>query len=585
MLAKTAAMARKLTVLLVAAIFLIFFSTSTKADELLDVQNQINKKNSELSKTQASLESIKRSIANISGSLTGSQADLEKANVQASLVKQDLDKAEIELAAKRESLDYLIQVRNKQIRSVYQFPQRTALEMFLSEGDLDGFTENLSYQSSVLGDSRKLIKAVNEEVLANENTRNEILKSKNELDTLVASLNTKIAELKSNYSASLAQQAALSNQTVRIKSALGGLTTKQNQLIAAKIGNSIATGSLALADDANARVTFNPGFSPAFAAFSFGAFTHRNGMSQYGARARAAAGQSAEQILGAYYPGSALNKNYPVAQNITVNGTNEYGQSFSNEVWNFEEYVKHLYEVPASWPMETLKAQAVAARSYAVAYTNNGGKAICPSQSCQVVKREINAVAWQQAVDATRGWVLTGGSGFQYSSTSGGYLNTSGWDTTCGNMSCWPGSAWESLAPSPWFYKGWYKNLAGATCGRSHPWLNEAEFADMLNSWVVYNNGSSADKARVVTTDTGCWGGNPYSVVEMRNRANQLGGAYSSVQGATASYANNGTTSSVSFLTDRGVLTVDGQKFKDIFNLRAPGYLVIKTPLYNIERK
>jgi SpoIID/LytB domain protein len=579
-------MARKLTVLLVAAILLFLFSSSSSADELLDVQNQINKKNSELSRTQASLDSIKRSIAGISNSLTGSQSELEKASVQAEVVKKDLDKAETDLAEKRESLDYLLEVRNRQIRAVYMFPQRTALEMFLTENDLEGFTENLSYQSSVLGDSRKLIKAVNEEVVAMENTRNEILKSKNELDTLIVSLNTKIAELQSNYSASVSQQAALNNQTVRIKSSLAGLTTKQNQLIAAKIGNSIATGSLALADDANARVTFNPGFSPAYAAFSFGAFTHRNGMSQYGARARANAGQSAEQILAHYYPGTGLNKGYPVAQNITVNGTNEYGQTFNNEVWNFEEYVKHLYEVPASWPMEVLKAQAVAARSYAVKYTNNGTKSICPSQSCQVVKREINASAWQQAVEATRGWVLTGGSGsYQYSSTSGGYLNTSGWDTTCGNMSCWPSQAWESLAPSPWFYKGWYKTLSGATCGRSHPWLNEEQFADILNSWVVYQNGNSNDKSRVVTTDTGCWGGNPYSAGEMKSRADQLGGGFTKVHGATASYSNGGFTSSVSFLTDRGVLTVDGPKFKDIFNLRAPGHLVIRTPLYNIERK
>lgn len=532
------------------------------------------------------MDRIKRSIASISNSLSGSQSELEKASSEAEVVKKDLDKAETDLAEKRESLNYLIEIRNRQIRSLYQFPQRTALEMFLSEGDLEGFTENLSYQSSVLGDSRKLIKAVNEEVLAMENTRNEIQKSKNDLDSLIASLNNKIAELKSSYSSSLAQQSSLNNQTVRIKSSLAGLTTKQNELIAAKIGNSLATGSLALADDANARITFNPGFSPAFAAFSFGAYTHRNGMSQYGAKARANAGQSAEQILAAYYPGSSLNKNYPLAQNITVNGTNEYGQTFSNEVWNFEEYVKHLYEVPSSWPMEVLKAQAVAARSYAVSYTNNGGKAICPSQSCQVVKKEINASSWQQAVEATRGWVLTGGSGFQFSSTSGGYLNTSGWDTTCGNMSCWPDQAWESLAPSPWFYKGWYKSLSGATCGRSHPWLTQAEFVDILNSWVVYTKGNSSDKARVTTTDTGCWGGSPYSVAEMKSRADQLGGSYNSITGNPAMTPSNaGFTSSITFFTDRGGLTIDGQVFKDIFNLRAPGHLVIKTPLYNIERK
>lgn len=37
-------MARKLSVLLVAAVFLILFTSPSKADELLDVQNQINQK-------------------------------------------------------------------------------------------------------------------------------------------------------------------------------------------------------------------------------------------------------------------------------------------------------------------------------------------------------------------------------------------------------------------------------------------------------------------------------------------------------------------------------------------------------------
>ncbi|HSX58454.1 MAG TPA: SpoIID/LytB domain-containing protein [Candidatus Saccharimonadales bacterium] len=576
-------MPKKLIILIIVLSFFALMRGPIKADELLDVQNQINKKNSELSTTQANLAKIQRDISSLSSNINGSQADLAKASAQASEVQKELDKAEDDLTQKRASLDYLINVRNKQIREVYQFPERTPLELFLSKGDLTGFSENLSYQSQVLGDSHKLIKTVNEEVVVLEKARNDVLKSKNDLDTLVASINSKLASLKSSYSGAVGQQAYLSNQTVKIKSSLGGLTTKQNQLIATKIGNSIATGSLALADDANARLSFNPGFSPAFAAFSFGAYTHRNGMSQYGALGRANSGQSAEQILAKYYPGTTLNKNYSIPGTIVVNGTNDYGQNFNNVTYGFNEYIKHLYEVPSSWPIEVLKAQAVAARSYAIRY----GSPICPSQSCQEVKQEINASSWQSAVDATSNWVLTGGSGsFQYSSTSGGYLNTSGWDTTCGNISCWPSSAYESIGGSPWFYKGWYKSLGGATCGRSHPWLTQTEFTDILNSWVVYTRGSAADKARVVSTDTACWGGSPYSVSEMKARADALGGSYSSVSGNPVMTPDSGGfTSSMTFYTDRGGLTISGGAFKDIFNLRAPGYLVIKTPLYNIERK
>ena len=41
-------------------------------------------------------------------------------------------------------------------------------------------------------------------------------------------------------------------------------------------------------------------------------------------------------------------------------------------------------ESPASWPAAALSAQAVAARSYALAYTNNGASLICDTTACQV---------------------------------------------------------------------------------------------------------------------------------------------------------------------------------------------------------
>ena len=49
--------------------------------------------------------------------------------------------------------------------------------------------------------------------------------------------------------------------------------------------------------------------------------------------------------------------------------------------------MKRIYEMPSSWGdqggMEALKAQAVAARSYALAR----GGSICATEACQVVKR------------------------------------------------------------------------------------------------------------------------------------------------------------------------------------------------------
>ena len=49
-------------------------------------------------------------------------------------------------------------------------------------------------------------------------------------------------------------------------------------------------------------------------------------------------------------------------------------------------------------------------------------------------------------------------------------------------------------------------------------------------------------------------------------------------------YNNNGSTQSVSFGTNKGSVNMTGEEFKKAFNLRAPGYIGIKSSLFNIEK-
>ena len=112
-----------------------------------------------------------------------------------------------------------------------------------------------------------------------------------------------------------------------------------------------------------------------------------------------------------------------------LEGKNEYGQEFNNESMNIEEYLKHLYEMPTGWDMKALQAQAIAARSYALARTNKGQSSIPPNQSGQVVKKEINDGRWQEAVTSTSGKVMVSGGNpisAWYSSTHGGFALKSG---------------------------------------------------------------------------------------------------------------------------------------------------------------
>jgi len=243
--------------------------------------------------------------------------------------------------------------------------------------------------------------------------------------------------------------------------------------------------------------------------------------------------------------------------------------------------------MPSSWHGEALKAQAVAARTYAYRYKSQGTE-ICTTEACQVFRKsksENPPDEWKRAVDDTKGQVLDGVVTF-YSSTSGGYLSTKGWDTTDGGGgSNFIDKAYEKIGGSPWLYKAWYTqsySINSDKCGRSNPWLSPEEMADLLNASLVLAKGSGDEVSRISPVTTQCWSGNPYSMAELRDIARKYGGIDSA--GSISVSLGDGVTQSI---TINGV-TVSGADFKKAFNLRAPGRLSIPQSgfsFFNIERK
>ena len=97
-----------------------------------------------------------------------------------------------------------------------------------------------------------------------------------------------------------------------------------------------------------------------------------------------------------------------------------------------EDYLRGVVpaEMYANWPLEALKAQAVAARSYTLASLSPEHEYdICATVECQVYRgMEIEHPRTDQAIAATRGLVLTYGGDFArtyYHSDSGGFLASS----------------------------------------------------------------------------------------------------------------------------------------------------------------
>lgn len=111
------------------------------------------------------------------------------------------------------------------------------------------------------------------------------------------------------------------------------------------------------------------------------------------------------------------------------------GLGVVNDV-SLEDYVRGISEVPSSWPIEAQKAQAIAARTYALWERSRSvatehqalGADICATQACQVYtgltkERADEAGLWRAAVEATAGEViLYEGAPIvaKYSSSNGG---------------------------------------------------------------------------------------------------------------------------------------------------------------------
>lgn len=527
--------------------------------EIARLQEEINKLNEARSQSISATKPLEGQLQNLKAQLNQIQNNI--VSLSQKIVKKEADlNARTQKIAEQQAL-LEARVRSYYIRSFLNSP----LAVIFSNDSAGGILRELSYRAATTREDQKVIISITQEITDLLIQKEGLEKDKKSL----AGLQVEVDKNADFLGGEIDKAKEFQNN---LTSKIAELNAKQQAILAAKSGNFVTSvGDVPLADDANSRPTFDPGFRPAFAPFSFGAYTHRNGMSQYGAKGRAEAGQSAEDILKAYYPGSSLNKSYSVPATINVDG-------FGSRAFE-DEYMKRIYEMPNSFPKEALKAQAVAARTYAI----RRGGSICATESCQVYKDSNKGGAWEEAVNETKGWVLEGGANAQYSSTTGGYGNQSGWDTKCGSRNCWTADAYEKIAGSPWFYKGWYKDRSGATCGRSHPWLNQEQMADILNAYIVYKANDQAD--RISPIDTSCWPGNPFSMGEMRDKANNHGGAVTAVSSVSVIYSNDGATATVTFSTNRGSMSISGSDFKTVFNLRAPGYVSIKSPLYNIETK
>lgn len=554
-----------------------YFVGSVKANaEVEALQKEIDELEHLKQLSEDATKPLEAEVENLEARIASARAGISKARSDAQAVEARIDEREDDLAGQYVILSRRVHEQYKKARTF------SPLLLFVQSANAAELTKDLAYRNSVKAQDNKLIQTISSEIAGLEQDKLDLENTQKTLASLEAQLDSQAAFFKGEIDKAKDYQQQLTGQ-------IAELSARQQEIINARSGGFTVSGDSELADDYLASIKGFNESAPGgyFGVFSFGAYSHRNGMSQYGALGRAKSGQDFRKILEAYYPGTSIKENYGAMDQISVTT----GQSGSFEDW----YLMRIYEVPASWPSDVLKAQAIAARTYAIRYTNNGQKAICTTEACQVFKDSPKGGAWEQAVRDTRGMVLVDGGGnpvsTQFASTHGGWTKTSGWDTTDGNGgSDLLNKAYEKIGGSPWLYKSWWRagySASGDTCGRSNPWLSPEEMADIVNAHLVITKGNSDEAERVSPVTTSCWGGNPYSHSELRDVAGKYGGI-SNANSVSVSQGNGKTNS----VTINGV-SMSGDEFCKAFNLRAPGNLRIPQwsgsscggAFFNIEKK
>jgi len=549
---------------LVLGIFLFTF-TLAKAQTCptTDYDCQISQIQHEIDALSPAQEKNKTDLASLNKQLV----DL---NSRISSLSKQLVSLANQIAKREEDLAFTKAIFEQKARDHYTFLRLydPITPFIFSDSASEAFQE-ISLRQRAADEDRKTMEKYATDLAKLQSDKANLEKNKATLSTLQSQVADK--------------QKFLAGEVAKVDVYLNQLSDQQTQLAALKAGGfSTSVGdvppSLEPCTGPSGSPNFcDPGFRPAFGAFSFGA-PHRTGLSQYGAYGRSKSGQSAETILAAYFQGSSLNKSYSEPSTISVKNVGSV---------SFEDnYLLGIYEVPESWGdqggQEALKAQVVAARSYAINWMNNHpGQSICTDEGCQVYKTALKSGKWKDAVIATRGWVITKGgtaAPTYFSASTGGYtISQWGWTGIKDTSGDWPGTAYEKVAGSPWFYKGWFRSRAGASCGRNNPWLSSTETADILNAWkVLYQGGGDVSRVSPVGS---CWSGNPYSVSDLQG----IGG-FTSVSDKSVIYGNEGSTINVTFQTNKGSITIPGDQFEKAFNLRAPGYIGLKSSLFNIEK-
>lgn len=554
-----------------------------KQKEKQSKEGEINKVEEEEEAAQGSLKSLQDRLLRAQQQLKATLDALERKQQEIEITETYIKIKDLELSQQQASLAQVV-------RDLYAQTYVSDLTLFLGADDFQQAATSLVYRHALIGEVAKSINEIEVEIVKLTNQKKELDAQRAELESERRDLKQQKTNLEANVTQTQneinqlkSQQQILVQSLAGLAQELSSLTAREQEILAAKAAAALASTTVGNFEITRKSIEKDPPNDGQlyFSFWTYG-YPHRVGMNQYGAYGRAKAGQSYQDILRAYYTGVEIG-GYPVTERIKIEDAGG-----EREI-DFEgDYLLGIAEMPSCWGdadhggMEALKAQAVAARTYAIAYTSNGANSICTDQRCQVYigASKVSGQCgdkWRQAVESTRHEVITyQGQPIKawYASTAGGFTLSSAevWGKAYGytqgmadlddQFKPYDGPDWGK---SPWYHKAW----------GDEPWFSMAQVTDLANAALLptsYNDllpeeskgGMSAEQIKEALRKEGLVPLEKVTAVEVFG-------------------ANSRETTKVRFYDESGFQEVSGKRFKLVFNLRSPGTDAIWTTRFDVK--
>ncbi len=513
------------------------------------------------SDVQKAIDGVQKESAGVQSQLNSAKNQITQAEKIIANLNQQLNNKEAELKTQQKLL-------SERVKRYYKSSKKfSALMIFLSNTGGTSLLQQYALYQAVISQDKEMITQYTNEVTTLNDEKTKLEATKTKLNKLKSTLETHLNSLAQDIKTAQSYKTKLDQKLKDLEA---------QRLASLSLPTTTGSG-ISCVDDR----TIDPGFGSGFAFFTFG-IPHHVGLNQYGAYGRAKAGQDYKTILNAYYNNVSIENRSNI--NINVIG---YGSM------SLETYLLGIYEVPESWPLEALKAQAVAARSYALAYTNNGSNSICTTQACQVYKGGNKGGQWEQAVKDTACQVLVQNGNVisaYFASTAGGYTISSAdanWSSTgwtkglrdasgdINSLDDLKAKAYDKDSPCFYSAQGYRKEY------NKSAWLKPSEVADIVNAILLSQKDSSVNN-NLSPVDQGGWSSDKVKE-ELKNKG---GTVCNNVNSTSQSFDfGSGQTTQISFNCDTGTFSFDGSTFKSYFNARAPANIAIVGRLYNVEKR